>query len=74
MKDYYKNVRSIIDRYNQIMNKICTSTEETNEDDDEFLQNFCLHMAHALIKDSGYGQASREELERVADIIKDVVI
>ena len=74
MKDYYKNVRSVIDRYNQVLNKICTSTEETNEDDDEFLQNFCIYLAHALIKDFGYGAVSREELGRVADIINDIVI
>ena len=74
MKDYYKNVRFVIDRYNQIANKIFTFTEETNEDDDEFLQNFCLHMAHALIKDFGYGQISRDELSRIANIINDVVI
>ncbi len=69
MKDYYKYTRQIIDKYNNIQDKIKNCIEPTNEVEDEFLQNFYLHLAHALIKDTGYGQTSREELEKVADII-----
>lgn len=73
MKDYYSNTRACIDRYNEILERIKSNPHPTQEDEDEFLQNFCLHLSHALIKDTGYGQLSREELCRVADIINDVI-
>ena len=73
MKDYYENTRNCIDKFNAVQEKIKTHTDTTNNDEDEFLHNFCLHFAHALIKDTGYGQQSREELEKVADIINDVI-
>lgn len=73
LKDYYINTRSILDRYNYVQEKIKTSHIELAADEDEFLQNYCIHLAHALIKDTGYGQQSREELEKVADIINDVI-
>ena len=71
--DYYPNTRQTIDRYNQVINKIYDDPNETYEEEDEFLHNFCLHLAHALIKDTGYGQESREELGKIADIINDVI-
>ena len=74
MTDYYANTRAVFDRYNAVQNKIKTSPEVTTDDEDEFLQNFCIHLAHALVKDTGYGQQSREELGRVADIIGDVLM
>lgn len=74
MKDYYANTRFIIDKYNQIMDYIKNSPAETSEETDEFLTNFCIYLAHALIKDTGYGQQSRDELNRVADIISDVIM
>lgn len=73
MKDYYPTVRETIDRYNQTMNNIANCKEETTDDDDEFLQNFSIYLAHALIKDTGGGQCAREELEKAADIINVVV-
>lgn len=73
MKDFYKNTRDLIDKYNQIINEIKTSPMEINEDDDEFLINFCIYLAHALIKDTGSGQLAREELSKMADIINDVI-
>lgn len=74
MKDYYNNTRECIDRYNRIAQKIKTSPTETTEDQDEFLANFCIYLAHALIKDTGFSDAAREELGKVADIINDVII
>lgn len=74
MKDYYENVRNVINKYNQIMDKISHSEETTTNDEDEVLQNFCIYLAHALIKDTGFGQQSREELAKVASIINDVIL
>lgn len=74
MKDYYINTRHAIDKYNQIIDDICNSKEESTEDSDEYIQNFCLYLAHALIKDTGFGQASRDELAKIANIILEVVI
>lgn len=74
MKDFYKNTRNCIDKYNQVTNKILNSIEkETDDEEDEFFDNFCIHLAHALIKDTGTSQRPREELSKVADIINDVV-
>lgn len=73
MKDYYENTRNVIDKYNQIHNKVYNDPDETFSEEDEFLQNFCLHFAHALIKDTGYDGIDREELCKVADIINDVI-
>lgn len=72
-QDYYPATRQVIDKYNMVVNKIYDDPEETYEDEDEFLQNFCIHLAHALIKDTGYDSRDREELCKVADIINDVV-
>ena len=74
MKDYYSHTRKTINRYNQIVEKMGNVNEDTTDDEDEFIMNFCLHLAHALIKDTGGGQIAREELSKVADIINDVVI
>ncbi len=73
MKDYYKNTRKCIDEYNYVQEKMANSPHVTDEVEDEFVQNFCIHFAHALIKDTGFGQTSRDELERIADIINDVI-
>ena len=73
MKDYYVNTRNLIDKYNEVINKIVSSCYESTEQEDEFLTNFCIYLAHALIKDTGMGQTSREELGKVADIINDVI-
>ena len=69
LKDFYENTRNAIDKYNQIQDDIKNLPNEISEDDNEFLQNFCIHLAHALIKDTGYCQVFRDELLRVADII-----
>ena len=74
MKDWYKSTRQCIDNYNTVVNKIQFGQDATTEEDDEFLQNFCIHLAHALIKDTGCGQLSREQLGKVADIINDVIV
>ena len=72
MKDYYLNTRKCIDTYNNYLCEIKGAPQELSDDKDEFLQNFCLHLAHALIKDTGSGQIARDELCKVADIINDV--
>ena len=73
MRDYYKNTREIFNRYNLVSEQIKNGIDCTSEDDDEFMQNFCIHLAHALIKDTGFGGKSRDELVKVADIINDVI-
>ncbi len=74
MNDFYENTRECIDRYNQIIDKIMNNyDEETSDEEDEFLDNFCIYLAHALIKDTGTSQRPREELCKVANIINDVV-
>ena len=73
MIDYYKNTRNFIDRYNEIQEKIKSDPQPTNADEDEFMSNQCLHLAHALIKDVGYGSVARGELVKTADIINDVL-
>ena len=73
MKDFYKTIRSCIDKYNEICNKVTNDSQELSNDEDEYLTNFCLYLAHALIKDTGEGQLAREELGKVADIINDVI-
>lgn len=74
MKNYYENTTQIINKYNETINQIEHGSFETSERQDEFLQNFCIYLAHALIKDHGFGSHSREELCKVADIIRDVVV
>lgn len=74
MKDYYSNTRKCIDTYNSYVNAVFIDSEELSDDRDEFLQNFCLYLAHALIKDAGPGQIARDELSKVADIINDVCV
>ena len=50
-----------------------TTRSELSNDEDEYLANFCLYLAHALIKDTGEGQLARDEIEKVADIINVVI-
>lgn len=73
MKDFYKNTRDLIDKFNQVINEINTSSSEISDEQDEFLMNFCIYLAHALIKDTGGGETAREELGKMADIINDVI-
>lgn len=73
MKDYYVNTRKCIDKYNNVQEQVKACNYELNDDQDEFLINFPIYLAHALIKDTGTGQVSREQLEKTADIINDVI-
>lgn len=73
MVDYYSNTRQFIDRYNEIQEKIKTNPQPTDSTEDEFMTNQCLYLAHALIKDVGYGSTARDELVKTADIINDVL-
>jgi len=50
-----------------------SSDYPTTEEEDEFLSNYCVYLAHALVKDTGFGQTSRDELVKVADIINDII-
>ena len=72
MKNYFQNTTELIDKYNQVINRIQTSQYETTDEEDELLTNFCIYLAHALIKDYGMGSA-REELSKCAMIIGDVM-
>ena len=69
MKDFYPNTRKCIDKYNQISDEIFNGEKETSDEQEEFIMNFCVHLAHALIKDTGGGQLARDELIKMADII-----
>lgn len=69
MTDYFKNTTMAIENYNHIINKIIKSTIETTDVEDEYLTNFALYLAHALIKDYGDGGTARDELRRMARII-----
>ena len=73
MKDFYSHTRDCIDKYNFIANKIKNNEEDTTENEDEFMGNFCIYLAHALIQDVGFGGLAREELMKTADIINCVV-
>ena len=70
MKDYYKNTRDCIDKYNLIADKIYHCVYPTDDSDDEFMLNFSMYLAHSLIQDVGDGQLAREDLAKTADIIK----
>lgn len=72
MKDFYKHTRKCIDDYNIIDNKIRNSVEETTDDEDEFMVNYFLYLAHALIKDAGFSSIERDKLCKMADIINDI--
>ena len=74
MKDYYKNTRACINEYNRIVNKVFTCEQELTDKEDEKLDNHCLYLAHALLKDTGPAGTAREELEKMCDVIKDVII
>jgi hypothetical protein len=56
------------------MEDIKNSLEELSNEDLEFLDNFCIYLAHALLKDTGCEKTSRDELGKVADIINDVIM
>ena len=73
MRDFYKHTRGVIDLYNQIVEKMLKGPDVTNDEEDEFIHNFYIHLAHALIKDTGYDLRDREELGKAADIINDVI-
>lgn len=65
MTDYYKNTRKCIDDYNQLLDYICTSYDETTDEQDELLQNHMIYLAHALIKDI----RRDDDLKKIAGII-----
>lgn len=73
MKDFYRSTRLCIDRYNELYDKIINGVEELTDEEDEFIDNFCLYLSHALIKDTGTGQMARAELSKMANIINDVI-
>lgn len=73
MDDFYKYTRAHIDEYNRIMSKIRTSQDETTDEEDEFLVNEPIYLAHALLKDIGLNKRGRELLGVTADIINDVI-
>jgi len=73
MTDYFVNTRSAIDKYNEIINHIQTSSHETTDEDDEYIYNYHLYLAHALLMDYGPQGTSRSELRQIAKIILDVL-
>ena len=73
MRDLFENTRQLFDKYNQITYKAWEYDEELTDEEDEILTNFCIYLAHALIKDYGMGGVARDELIRCARIIEDVI-
>ena len=73
MKDYYKNTRACISEYNRIIDKVFTCEQELTDKEEERLDNHCIYLAHALLKDVGPGAQARESLNKTCDIIKDVL-
>ena len=69
MENYFKQTTDAINNYNYIIDKISSCTEETTDVEDEYLSNFGIYLAHALLKDYGFGASSIAELIRVAKII-----
>ena len=72
MYNFYPSTTQCINKYNTIQYKMENLAVETSEVEDEFITNFCVYLAHALIKDTGTGQQSRQELCKTARIILDV--
>lgn len=73
MKDYYKNTNACLLRYNEISDKIFHGEETTHDEEDEFILNFAVYLAQALIADAGFSEIAREQLGKMADIINDAV-
>ena len=73
MEDFYKNTRLCIDEYNRIQDKMRNCADETTDDEDEFIYNHCIYLAHAIIKDAGMSNAAREEIKQMAKIIIDII-
>ena len=73
MIDFYSNTRSILDRYNQIQDKIKTSYEETTDEEDEFITNLPLYLARGLLRDVSDSPYAQEELVKTAEIIISVL-
>ncbi len=47
---------------------------EITDEEEEFLDNYCIYLAHALLKDTGPGAHARAELSKMCSVIKDVMI
>lgn len=72
MKNFYPNTTKCIEKYNQISDKVSNGDESTTDEEDEFLLNFCIYLAQALVADAMFSEKAREELTKTADIINDV--
>lgn len=55
MYNFYPSTTQCINKYNIIQYKMENLSVETSEVEDEFITNFCVYLAHALIKDTGTG-------------------
>lgn len=74
MKNYFQNTTNCIIKYNNVIDTISHGLDPTTDDEDEFIINFCIYLAHALIKDYGDTGQARDELLRCVRIIEDVII
>ena len=74
MKDYYKHTNACLRRFNEISDKILNGKEATHDEEDEFLLNFPLYLAQALVSDAGFSETAREQLTKMAGIINEAVI
>lgn len=71
MTDYFKTTRAYLDEYNQIQEKIKTSSVETTDSEDIFLDSFIYLLTNGLMIDLGY---NRQELTQMRDILTDALI
>ena len=70
MKNFYENTFACLNRYNELQDLMEFHYDSTTEEQDEFVINFPVYLAHALIKDTGFGRESRRQLRQAAEIIK----
>lgn len=57
MKDFFENTRRCMDKYNELQEKMLSSSIDTTDEEDEFLDNFQDYLSSALIDDYGIGWA-----------------
>ena len=71
MTDYFKTTRVYLDEYNRIQEKIKTSSVETTDSEDAFLDSFIYLLTNGLMIDLGY---NRQELTQMKDILTDALM
>ncbi len=71
MTDYFKTTRAYLNEYNRIQEKIKSSSVETTDSEDNFLDSFIYLLTNGLMTDLGY---NRQELTQMKDILTDALM